>query len=557
VDLAINQDEWIPFLAHYDRDGNATLYSNATSISVDISSLDGYNLIPARPFRIGNHQSPSGVFLYNFEGLMSGMLFGTGELDSDQILAARYGNFSTLSPLRAMYFNNQRDSVTGDEFALSGWTISTQWDDAVHAISAGLDDGYKFIDPIYNLVAPKRKFRTLSFNTYLGFQDPLPNAKLTATLNHIKRVDADFITLTEINVADSANIESVLSPLGYKYFEYVSGTYQVMMASKFEITFSEEIVMSGRNPLYCEVSFGELKIGIVSHHNASWCMTGCNTDPSQLPAEPMAHDRMVQLYMTLYYLNNKKASDSTLKGFILQGDWNDDILNNQPTEYTSAPSGGMALPAYLSYPLTYATFPLAQMDYYDGNMEINLSTDLSGSTNTIWENTPNAAFTFPMRMDYIAYSDDIKLIGGEILNSEVDGTTGLKKYGSVLSFGDSRIASDHKAVFADFEIEDNDYYAGGGFLNLFRSYINFNPTDSADSKYDIFDRSNTTIHNAASRASSFYDASRPFTYHMTELTYDVFQSYFNSGYENRVFIKLADDNKSIEWILALKDSQTI
>lgn len=297
-------------------------------------------------------------------------------------------------------------------------------------------------------------FRTFSFNIWLNFSS---TAQKNAIEKHVLRADADLVTFTETNDTDYAYVQSQYAQYGYNYFAKGSSrtSLDVMFMSKYPILNYEEIPMSGRYPLYCEVDINGYIIGVVSHHNASWCSSApCNTSASQMPAEPMAHDRMVQLYQTLDFLNGKKANNPSLKGFIIQGDWNDDILNTQVGVYTSAPSGGTSLPAYLSYPLNNSQFPLKPLEYYNGNMNLDLSTDLNGSTHTIWENTPNAAFTFPLRMDYIAFSDDIQLVGGEILNSEVDANTGLTKYGAVLTSTDSRTASDHKAVFADLEILD-------------------------------------------------------------------------------------------------------
>lgn len=291
----------------------------------------------------------------------------------------------------------------------------------------------------------------MSFNIWLTFGSASHRA---AIKRHVIRVDADLVTFTETNASDYSDIQTIYAPYGYTHFAKGTGrtSLDVMFMSKYPILNSEEIPMAGRYPLYCEVDINGDKVGVVSHHNASWCMSNCNTSADQLPAEPMAHDRMVQLYITLKFLNDKKANDATLKGFIIQGDWNDDIANNQVATYSANVSGGMALPAYLSYPLHNGQFPLKPLEYYNGTMNLDLSTDLNGSTHTIWEDSPNAAFKFPLRMDYIAYSDNIKYTGGEIVNSEVDANTGLPKVGDPLPFGDSRVASDHKAVFSDLYI---------------------------------------------------------------------------------------------------------
>lgn len=51
----------------------------------------------------------------------------------------------------------------------------------------------------------------------------------------------------------------------------------------------------------------------------------------------------------------------------------------------------------------------------------------------------------------------------------------------------------------------------------------------------IFDRSNTTIQSAASRASLYYDSGDPTLYHVSELEYDTLVNYFEAAYINRVF----------------------
>lgn len=298
-------------------------------------------------------------------------------------------------------------------------------------------------------------FRTLFFNVFVHLGTA---PKQLAIENHIRRANADFVGLSEVTQAiDGPIIEATYKKYGYRYFEYVNvaSSLEVMFMSKAPISNAQEFIMSGRNPLYCEVNIGIAgTVGIVTLHDASWCtVLPCNTLPTELPEEPNAHDRMVQTYQTLQELIDIKAADSSLKGFILQGDWNDDYRHTQITTYNSAPPGGVSLPGYLSYPLDNAQFPLKPLDYYNGLININLSTDLAGSEDTIWTLDPNAAFTLAMRMDYIAYTDGVQLIDGEILNSEVDNNTqGITKYGNVLTFDDSRDASDHKMVIADFKI---------------------------------------------------------------------------------------------------------
>ncbi len=79
-------------------------------------------------------------------------------------------------------------------------------------------------------------------------------------------------------------------------------------------------------------------------------------------------------------------------------------------------------------------------------------------------------------------------------------------------------------------------HEGGKMHNLVNSYVCLNPTGSLDAKYDILDRINQT---AASTDSVYYDSTDRITrstYHITELDYDVLQTFFEVADQNKVFV---------------------
>jgi len=79
-------------------------------------------------------------------------------------------------------------------------------------------------------------------------------------------------------------------------------------------------------------------------------------------------------------------------------------------------------------------------------------------------------------------------------------------------------------------------HEGGAMHNLVNSYVCLNPTGSTDSKYDILDRINQT---AASTDSVYYDSTDRITrstYHISELDYDVLQTFFEPSDQNKVFV---------------------
>lgn len=86
-------------------------------------------------------------------------------------------------------------------------------------------------------------------------------------------------------------------------------------------------------------------------------------------------------------------------------------------------------------------------------------------------------------------------------------------------------------------------HEGKAMLNFIDSYVDLNPTNSADPIFAIFDKSNTTIFSQSVRDSDFYDSSNPFLWFAgnsaeNELTYDKMNSFLNPAYKDRNFAAL-------------------
>jgi len=64
--------------------------------------------------------------------------------------------------------------------------------------------------------------------------------------------------------------------------------------------------------------------------------------------------------------------------------------------------------------------------------------------------------------------------------------------------------------------------------------MDFNPSGSAASKYDIFDRNNTTIQN--SNTSADYDSLSPYSYATSVVTQKGFSDFYNNGYMGKVYV---------------------
>jgi len=102
-------------------------------------------------------------------------------------------------------------------------------------------------------------FRSMSFNTFRAL-DSLPGK--AALKQHIERADPDIVSFVEVDDSAVVYIEATYGALGFSYFEKVAGDTQVMFMSKYPITETSEFVMSGRNPLYCEVDINGNLVGV-------------------------------------------------------------------------------------------------------------------------------------------------------------------------------------------------------------------------------------------------------------------------------------------------------
>lgn len=87
-----------------------------------------------------------------------------------------------------------------------------------------------------------------------------------------------------------------------------------------------------------------------------------------------------------------------------------------------------------------------------------------------------------------------------------------------------------------------DILGDADYWNLADTCFDFNPSGITESKLDIFDKSNSTIH-IATGGMDYYDANHPYMWRIDELTnFTKCNSYFNEAYQDRLFAKV-EDNK--------------
>ncbi len=177
--------------------------------------------------------------------------------------------------------------------------------------------------------------------------------------------------------------------------------------------------------------------------------------------------RAVEMSRVEDYLD-RNALDS-FDNIIVTGDFN---LSATTTFFSSEPSGlpnswnrGSDIPL----PLTFSTDP----DFYfptPYQLVAIDARDLNGG---------DATFQFGgATLDFFLPSPALTLVGAEIYRSELDldNTRGLAKSGAPLANNSSRIASDHWAVFADFELSDQpaSYTLTSAETTVLENFDNFN-----------------------------------------------------------------------------------
>lgn len=307
-------------------------------------------------------------------------------------------------------------------------------------------------------------FRVMTFNTYLGLGDPAGTSQEIAKYNAIKdiinRVSPDYLNLNEVPDADYAGVlETLMVDVGLpNKVRGITGSLGNCAISKFPLG-TPEIILSTPPAAEMPTTVGIFKVVatfdnkellIYNLHTEPWCIT----PPCLNEARPVLEfPRLVQHIRMNEDITIQKNLNPQYH-IITLGDHNDDNESPQTASFASEPAGirgSFILGADIGFPLTYAAFPDSIYSAID--FDLLESEDTAGNRNTINADIPNPVLTFEIKLDYIAH-ETTKLIslGSEIINSTNDSETGLAKFNGILGATDSEVASDHRPIFADFNI---------------------------------------------------------------------------------------------------------
>ena len=307
---------------------------------------------------------------------------------------------------------------------------------------------------------PPNTFRAGFFNIYLGI-GAIGGDHYNAIEEHIQRIQADIMGLSELLSSDLATVRDVLGPNnGYTAFafgDWSQTNLQPCIMSKFPIVQSGTLQSTPpanefvRPPVWAEIQITDGPLVLVlSCHTESWCYTG----PCANEIRPsLEYHRAVEWVRMADFINGWRVANPGSPVIVL-GDMNDDDQSPQTVQFNTEPTPNNGWSSFqkgddIPFPIPYSVYPEDQAT--DAGLVVYYSTNLDGDRNTIWANDPNPAFTVPIKMDYVMASA-LTNKGHEILDSEATQSGGLTKYGNDLPVTSSRDASDHKCVFADFEV---------------------------------------------------------------------------------------------------------
>ena len=326
--------------------------------------------------------------------------------------------------------------------------------------------------------------RIADFNVAFGI-DTDSNAGTTndvdyvAVSNILRRVQPDIICFQELYADEDMQAWVTLAAsLGYPYYAMSTGgtfdnSMRVGMWSKFPIIATDLIketvvdtnaaeIMRWPIRATIEVPGALYPLHVISTHNKA----GTTTKSARL-------QRAFEIYRIKNYLNALVATNPLENiQYAIMGDFNDDIGLNQNTNFdlayyesvdqdlgnaTSAFNDGYDIPwnTNANWTLPYSKYPTERLS--DANMGwIN---PIHTGTNLTWTHyyeTESGRY----RLDYILFSDEIMNSPygsptGEIYDAEFDGAgVGLYKPGPVPPADTSYNASDHRMLFADFNLID-------------------------------------------------------------------------------------------------------
>ncbi len=272
----------------------------------------------------------------------------------------------------------------------------------------------------------------------------------------LARIDADVVALQEIHSADLQgnpnDVQVLAASLGYSYLHVppVTGVFDTSL----------RVVILSRHPFLMTDAIGSppgAREITRLHPVAKIDVPGTDKDPlvisTHLKAGTETSDRFrraIEMRRLTGYLSASGLTDGD--NYIILGDFNPSSSHTVFSEAPSGLPGSFVLGSDIGYPVSYSTNPLF---YFTTPFAVRLDPrQLNGSASTYGTTSSGGPV-----LDLILVSPALaaRPLAAEVYNSVLDASndTGLPKAGEPLAGATSAVASDHYAVFADLELDED------------------------------------------------------------------------------------------------------
>lgn len=275
-----------------------------------------------------------------------------------------------------------------------------------------------------------------------------------AMSRHVSRFRPDILALQEISARSIELITSTFAQAqGYRdsYFGKKEDR-GIVILSKYPILFSEMVESPvgshefARNPRYVELDVFGRRIGVYGIHKATWAQNYVDTAKPQFGYNRAVETERIRLHMA------ERRTLHLQVEFVIMGDHNEGPGITHPSKFEERLTiNNLPVGRDIRHPILVGNPPFDQLAA--AGIRYLRPADGSGKTFTLLgggDPNPQLLDKHRCQIDFIGHSRGLRTIGSELVNSEAPVRGGLEKYGNQLSYEDSRLASDHLMVVADF-----------------------------------------------------------------------------------------------------------
>ena len=307
------------------------------------------------------------------------------------------------------------------------------------------------------LFSEARPVRVATYNIENGVGD-IGSAEYNAVQAILARMDADVVCFQELQTTSFAAWSNMAVTLGYPYNAIgwdggsLAGSLYMGFFSRFPILSTYNIQSpSGAKELSRYPYRAVIDVPDAQHPLVIW-----NMHHKSGAASIDKFRRAIEAYRIVQNIDAYLAANPGNVEYMLVGDLNDDIRDNQTAQYLSQPAGApdaYVLGTDITFPVIYSKFPTDR--YADAGLGME-------HMPAYWESTtiPVTRVASGRELDYVflspaLFDNPLAAPQSELYYSAMDWGGGLPKWGDPLPAETSVTASDHLPTFVDIQMADD------------------------------------------------------------------------------------------------------